>query len=295
MDREQTPETPTARDTLLHVADLHFWRGTFNPLRLLNKRALGNYNVWLRRRRQFAMHNAKPFVDALEAAGPRSILFTGDFTSTALDEEFALAREFVDVVRDRGFNVYALPGNHDVYTFEAARARRFERYFADYLPEEGYPALRRLPGGTPLILVPTTCPNLISSCGRINRAQAERVAALLSEVDGPAIVAGHYPILRATAAYTLSRERRLRNAPLLHAALGSADKEILYIAGHVHRFSYTRDIDFPHLTHLCTGAFFARNRREQIEGEFSEVRVADDGVHVLRHTCTGRWTTAPIA
>ena len=80
------PDTESARDKLLHVADLHFWHITMNPLRLLNKRILGNYNVWLKRQHQFVMHRAAPFVDALADAGPKNILFTGDFSSTSLDE-----------------------------------------------------------------------------------------------------------------------------------------------------------------------------------------------------------------
>lgn len=282
------PEAP--RDSLLHVADLHFWHVTFNPLRLLNKRFLGNYNVWWKRRHQFAMDRAPRFVDALAQAGPRTLLLTGDFASTSLDEEFTRARVFVDQLREKEFNIHLLPGNHDVYTFESVRKRRFERYFADYLPREGYPARRTLPGGTPLILVPTVCPNLVSSRGSITNEQVARVKALLADAPAPVIIAGHYPLLDSTAAYRMTPDRRLRNADALREALGGSGKQALYVAGHVHRFSYVADPRFPQLSHLCTGTFFGHNKREGFEGEFCEIRVTPAAFDVVRHTCKGKWT-----
>ena len=81
-----------AVDRLVHIADIHFWRVTLNPFRLVGKRALGALNVLLRRRRDFAMERAEQFADAVAATGINAVLLTGDFTSTSLDEEFALAR-----------------------------------------------------------------------------------------------------------------------------------------------------------------------------------------------------------
>lgn len=289
------PQAETPRDSLLHVADLHFWHVTLNPLRLLNKRFLGNYNVWWKRRHQFAMGHAAPFVEALVQAGPGTILLTGDFASTSLDEEFARAREFVHTLREKKFDIHLLPGNHDVYTFESVRKHRFERYFADYIPREGYPARRTLPGGTPLILAPTVCPNLVSSRGRITNEQVARVKALLADAPAPVIVAGHYPLLDSTATYRMTPDRRLRNAEALREALGGSGKHVLYVAGHVHRFSYVIDPRFPHLSHLCTGTFFGRNNREGFEGEFCEIRVASAMFGVIRHTYTGAWTAEKVS
>lgn len=273
-----------ARDCLLHVADLHFWKVTFNPLRLLNKRVLGNLNVWMRRRHEFAMERAAACVDWLAAQGTRQLLLTGDFTSTALDEEFERAREFVVAVRQRGFTVYMVPGNHDVYTFESVRKDRFRRYFGDYIPAQGYPARYTLPGGTPLLLVPTACPNLLSTRGRIRDVEVQRTADLLRECGPAVIVAGHYPVLNKTPGYELTRSRRLRNAEALRSVLGRSEKRILYVAGHVHRFSYVTDEKYPHLQHVTTGALFYRNRREGHEAECCQIEVGDEGFRVHRKT-----------
>ncbi|MCC6795906.1 MAG: metallophosphoesterase [Candidatus Hydrogenedentes bacterium] len=283
----------TPRDTLLHVADLHFWKVTCNPLHLLNKRVLGNFNVWWKRRHQFAMDRAAEFVEGLASAGPKSLLLTGDFTSTSLVEEFAMARAFVDTLRAKHFDIHAIPGNHDVYTFESVRAQRFEKYFADCHPKSGLPARVTLPGGTPLILVPTVCPNFVSSQGRITEAEVARTSELLAQADDCILVAGHYPLLDKTHGYEMTKDRRLRNAASLRNALGKSGKRILYIAGHVHRFSYVRDPDFDNLSHLCTGTFFGRNPRENIDGEFAEVRVNDADFVVIRHTHSNeRWSNS---
>ena len=287
-DRPIKPAAP--RDILLHVADLHFWEVIRNPLRLLNKRFLGNLNVLLRRRYEFDLSLTEAYAQALAGAGGSSVLFTGDFTSTSTGREFAGAREFVDSVRQQGMDTFVLPGNHDVYTFEAARCKRFERHFAGLLPEQGYPARATLPGGTPLLLVPTICPNLISSRGRVAPETVRATRALVEECDGPAIVAAHYPLLNETPGYTLTHERRLRDAEPLRRALGETGKPILFVAGHVHRFSYVQDAEFPNLRHLCTGAFFARNHREGITGEFAEIHALEDGTFsAFRHICRGDW------
>jgi len=278
-------------DTFLHVADLHFWKVTVNPFRLLNKRLLGNANVWLRRRHEFPMAEAERLIDGLESTGVRQLLLTGDFSSTSLDEEFAMGRGFVDTLQRRGFSMHLMPGNHDVYTFESVRRRRFERHFQPFLPEGGYPALETLPGGTPLLLVPTVCPNLVSSRGRITLEQVAKAAEMLPRDAPSVVVAGHYPLLDETEGYALSPGRRLRNAAALRSALGMSGPRILYVAGHVHRFGYTRDPEYPNLLHLCTGAFFRRNEPEDIDGEFSRVRIFRGRFDVYRHTLRESWET----
>jgi 3',5'-cyclic AMP phosphodiesterase CpdA len=277
------------RDRLLHVADLHFWQVVLNPFALLNKRFLGNLNVAFRRRREFATHRAEAYSDALGATGIPSALFTGDFTSTSIEAEFAMARAFVDGVQRRGIAPIVLPGNHDVYTFEAQRARRFESHFDGLVPDQGYPSSTTLPGGTPVILVPTVSPTLLSSKGTISPEQIQAAAALLDACDGPVVVAAHYPVLHHTYGYASGPGRRLRNAQSLREMLGASGRTVLYVCGHVHRFSHVQDPDFPSLQHLSTGAFFRNDRHNGTQGEFSEIHVADGAFHVLHHVNAGTW------
>lgn len=283
---------------LLHLTDIHFWRVCWNPLRLLNKRMLGNANVLYRRRKEFVQRQADVFGDYVVSLGVPDVLISGDFTSTALEEEFAIARAWVDRLREKGLAVTVYAGNHDVYTFESVRTRRFQRHFGDYLPDTGpMPWRIVLPGGTPLILAPTVCPNFFSSKGRItNReaaAVAERIAA--EEGGGPILVSGHYPVLHETYAYRSAPERQLRNAGALRRAMGESGKRILYIAGHVHRFSYLDDPEHPNLRHLTTGAFFRHDPIRQRQGEFTEIRVEDGEFQAVQHVYYGEWRRTEAA
>lgn len=282
--------TEHVKDTLFHITDMHFWKVVLQPWRLMNKRFLGNANVYWRRRHDFHMHRAEEFAQQVLNAGEGDILFGGDFTSTAVDEEFLLARRFVDQFQAAQRRVYVMPGNHDVYTYEAVRNRRFERHFQDLLPEEGYPCRIDLPGGTPLLLAPTVTPNLLSSKGRIRQSEVDAVRRLLEDCpSGPILVAGHYPLLHRTHAYNSPPSRRLRRAAHLQEVLGASGRPILYIAGHVHRFSYVQDPKYPNLRHMTTPAFFHKRRKEPTQGAFSEIQVQNDDFTVYQHVCEAVW------
>ena len=277
-------------DSLLFLTDLHFWEVVTNPLKLFNKRALGNFNVWLRRRHHFHMERAEAFADEVAATGIKTVLLGGDFTSTATDGEFQLAAAFAAGLERRGLHLIVIAGNHDVYTFESVRKRRFEQYFAKHLPAAGFPALQVLPGGTPLLLVPTICPNILSSRGRVTEEVVARTRELIDAAPpGSLLVSGHYPVLDETYAYRSSFSRQLGNAQGLRDAMGASGRDILYLAGHVHRFSYLRDARFEKLHHLTTSAFFLQRSGAKLQGEFSEIRVAGEGFAVHRHFCESGW------
>jgi 3',5'-cyclic AMP phosphodiesterase CpdA len=280
------------RDKVIHLTDLHFWKVVVNPIALLNKRALGNVNVFLRRRHEFHMENAARYVEALRATGVTTLLLGGDYTSTAHPAEFALARDYVETLARAGFRIIAIPGNHDVYTFESVRKRRFEQYLGAYTPEAGLPCRVELPGGTPLVLAPTVCPNVISSAGRIGDAAAARVRELVAgAAPGPVLVMGHYPLLHETYAYRSGKSRQLRNAEALRAALGATGREVLYLAGHVHRFSHVRDTAHAKLRHVTSNAFFLQRHGDAVDGSFTELHCGTEGFEVLYHWHAGGWHT----
>jgi 3',5'-cyclic AMP phosphodiesterase CpdA len=274
---------PVEATSFLHIADIHFWKVVTNPLRLLNKRALGNANVWLRRGRQFRLDRAGEHADRALATGIREVVLTGDFTSTATDAEFAMARAFVDGLRARGMTVHLLPGNHDVYTFESVRGRRFERHFGDLLPGGGYPARVTLGGGVPLLLLPTVRPNWLSSRGAVRPETIATAEAWLNEAGGPVVAAGHYPLLHVTSAYASGPSHRLGGRKALRRALGASGRRVLYLCGHVHRDSLDADPEYPALTHLSTGAFLQENPRTGTLGHFTEVHLSAGGLRVVRH------------
>ena len=279
-------------DTFLHLTDLHFWEIVLNPLDLLNKRALGALNVALRRRKEFLIERADSYAEAVAAVGIRQVLITGDLASTATEREFAMGAGFVSELERRGLCPAVIPGNHDVYTFESVRKKRFEKYFSAWLPSDSLPVMRALPGGTSVLYVPTVCPNLLSSRGRIAAEEIRAATELLEAVKSPVIVVGHYPLLNRPYGYDATRGRRLREAGALREALGRSGLDILYICGHVHRFSYVQDETYPKVSHLTTGAFFRHDRKSGSQGEFSEIRVGKEGISVIRHLYQGKWAAA---
>lgn len=285
---------PAAPDTarFLHLTDLHFWRVVLNPLQLLNKRILGNANVALRRRHELRTHQAPAFLEYIGGLGVRDVVLTGDFTSTSTDEEFGLAREFLQELVRRGITPRVFAGNHDVYTFESVRHRRFEHYLGEWLPADRLPALAPLAGGLPVLYVPTACPNLLSSKGRITPSEIEVARGLLTQVSGPVLIAGHYPVLDRTYGYATKPSRRLRNAAALGAALRAYKDPALYISGHVHRFSFVQDPVVPNLTHLTSGALFRYDHSTGNSGDFSEIHAGPAGFRVVRHTFHGAWNHA---
>jgi hypothetical protein len=288
-----TGEAPAdaPQDRLLHITDLHFWEVVWNPLRLLNKRMIGNLNVMLRRRLEYRTERAAEFAEALARTGVKDLFAGGDFSSTATDVEFAAAAEFLRELQRRGLRLYVMPGNHDVYTFEAARNQRFEKHFAEFMPPDGYPCRYTLPGGTPLILAPTVGPNWLSSCGRISDADIDRTLALVTACPpGPILVGAHYPVLHRTETYHSSPTRRLRNAERFRRALGESGREILYIAGHVHGGSLVRDAQYPALSYLTTSALFRHQAPPGPSGSFSEIHVAPGKFTAFRHTLIDQWT-----
>jgi len=281
--------TNAVRDKFLHIADLHFWRLTFNPMRQLNKRVLGNLNLFLKRRHEFVMENAEPFLDQVTSVGIPDAVFTGDFTTTSLSEEFEMSQTFMRRATDAGLRAVVIPGNHDVYTFAAERKDIFQHHLHEWASEDPLPVIHRLPGGTPVLLAPTVCANWVSSKGVILEAEIDKTRSLLDSVDDQVIVAGHYPLLTETDAYTLTPGRMLRGAEELRRAMGESGKSILYICGHVHRFSYVADPQFANLRHLTTGTLFGRNHAQHRDGEFSEIHTNGADWAVFNHVHDGGW------
>lgn len=282
-------------DDFLFFTDLHFWEIVSNPLRLLGKRFIGNANVLMKRRHHFPMENARPIARHALSLGVKELVIGGDMTSTATPREFAMAREFLDELEREGLRIRAIPGNHDVYTFEAARRRRFEATMEPFVPEGGYPAIERLPGGTPLVLLSTVCPNVLSSAGRISRETVRRVEELIGELKGPVIVVGHYPILDDTPQYHLSSGRRLRGGEHLREALGRAGRDVLYLAGHVHRFSSNPDPDHDRLHHVTGPGLFNRWEPARREGGFLRLSVTGEQLRVHHHFLGSEWGTEEFA
>lgn len=253
---------------IIHITDLHFFQFPKNILKLFNKRILGCLNWELNRKKRFDFSSAERFLNKLEQYKNAVVLVSGDLTVTALEEEFLLAKEFIDDIRNKGFPVYVIPGNHDYYTFEAIREKRYETLFSEYLLSEKYPTVIPLYDGTPLILLHVVKPNFLSSRGVIDKGQLHRLREIIQSLDKPAVVCAHYPVLHHTKEYHSSYSRQLKNAHLLREVLIQTRVPILYIAGHVHHYSLSKDETNPLITYLCSPPLFYTKVKR---GGFSEI------------------------
>lgn len=255
---------------IIHITDLHFFQFPENILKLCNKRILGCLNWKLNRKKRFDFSGAERFINLLSQYKNVAVIVTGDLTVTALEEEFLLAKNFIDVIRKKGFPVYVIPGNHDYYTFESVRNHRYETLFSEYNLPKTYPAVVHLSDGTPLIFIHTVRPNILSSRGVIDRGQLQRLEEIIVSLEKPAIVCGHYPVLHHTPEYYSSYSRRLINSNLLREVLKRTKIPVLYIAGHVHHYSLNKDDTQTRVTYLCSPPLFYSQQRK---GGFSEISI----------------------
>ncbi len=258
---------------IIHITDLHFYKFPASILKLLNKRILGCLNWELNRKRRFDFNNTGRFINFLKKQNNAVVLITGDLTVTAHEEEFYIAKEFLNKIRATGHRLFVIPGNHDYYTFECVKKKRFETLLSDYCLTDDYPIVVKLPNGIPIIFLHTVRPNILSSRGEIDKEQIEKLNEIISSLHTPAVVCSHYPVLHHTPEYYSSYSRRLKNADLLRQTITQTRVPLLYVAGHVHHYSLTQDKNNPLVQYLCSPAFFYNQKRG---GGFSIITLKED-------------------
>lgn len=220
---------------IAHATDIH-WHERPSLNRLSPKRMLGGANLYLRGRvNHFDRRVQSSLVQAMIDARPDVALFTGDLTAEALPTEFALAHTALAPLF-AAVPSFVQNGNHDVYTFGAARARRIENRFGPWmhLRPSGLGVMTR-PGVHVVGLDPTR-PHALAS-GRVPRAQLDALHDALAEAppDAFVVLAQHYPILDRTGAVYDGLGHGLLNARELIEVLRTAPrKPDLIVHGHIH-------------------------------------------------------------
>ncbi|MFW5968004.1 MAG: metallophosphoesterase family protein [Persicimonas sp.] len=238
-----------------HISDLHILElDDPRPWQFLNKRLVGGANLLFRRSKS---HSSKVVREALkhldEDCGVDHIAITGDLSNLALASEFAAARKIVSELRQPEQRVTVIPGNHDYYTYETARKRRFERYFSrymrsdlpDYQTSSGYPFCKLL-DDVAIIGMNSAIPTpWFFATGEVDELQLEAAWALLDDArvrDRFKVVMIHHHLLpfeHSRSEYS----RRLINADDVLEMLRWRDVD-LAIHGHNHHFA---TIELPHL------------------------------------------------
>ena len=225
---------------IVHMSDPHLAAGY--PFRFSyfgNKRIVGYLNLVLKRRKQHKRRLAFAMRDALRALSPDHILVTGDFTNIGLDEEFEVARKWVEGFGLPSDQVTVLPGNHDAYIGSVWTGAAFVRAFAPYLPSDAlekwpwglFPLVRRVGRVTIFGLSSSVpCPPFLA-WGRLGSDQIHRLQqALEREMGSFRIVALHHPVHPKATRW----DNALLDAPKLRAVLEETGVELV-LTGHLHR------------------------------------------------------------
>jgi 3',5'-cyclic AMP phosphodiesterase CpdA len=240
---------------LAFIGDIHLYRLWVAPWRLLSKRLLGQANLWLRRRFKFDHRTLEPLLARVASIKPDWILFTGDLTTTALEEEFADFRQRCGGLLER-FPSIILPGNHDLYTRAAARGRLIYRYFPDQVPQP-MPQLRPLSDRWSLLAVDAVRVRRLTARGRVGPEQIAAVRRLLGDMapDQNLIVLCHYPAVLPGGARDKAGHG-LEDAAALQEVLRPVRGNVLYLHGHIHTPWYwsARGTGWDNLTTVNAGA-----------------------------------------
>ncbi|MDQ4087039.1 MAG: metallophosphoesterase [Pseudomonadota bacterium] len=165
---------------------------------------------------------------------PDLVIISGDFTQRARVEQFRMASAYLNRLRADGFNVLAVPGNHDVPLYDVARrfARPLHRY-KRYISNDLCPWFEN---DSLAVLGINTARSLTIKDGRINKEQMEIIRQRFANVPEhkTRILVTHHPLY----AMPIGEGDELTEAVGRHedaiAAVCHAGVHIA-LAGHFHR------------------------------------------------------------
>lgn len=225
----------TAGSTRIAVmGDLHFYRLWVRPWHLLNKRILGQINLWWDRRHSFDRTLLAPMLQRVLAIDPALLLLTGDLTMTALRDEFEDVRCELGALGGK-FPVIGVPGNHDRYTPFSRRRRIMETCLPGLIPDT-FPHVRSVTPRWQLMVLDAAMPRLLSARGVVGAMQIAKATQYVRSLsaDQGLIVMCHYPAIPRPDGRRTGWNHRLADAPAVRDMLRQCKAQIIYVHGHVH-------------------------------------------------------------
>jgi 3',5'-cyclic AMP phosphodiesterase CpdA len=193
-----------------HFSDLHVLAlDGVGPTRFMNKRFTGWVNLRLKREHKHRPGHVRAVAREVARAKVDHVVITGDLTNLALEQEFEAVSRLIE--SELGLpkeDVTIIPGNHDLYTRGAMRARRFTRFFAPYLISDlpdlaadislGRFPVVKLRGPLAIIGMSSAVPRppLVAS-GQLGTKQLEALERILAHDEvkrRTPIIALHHPI-----------------------------------------------------------------------------------------------------
>lgn len=279
---------------IAHLSDLHVlsFEGV-GKHRFLNKRLTGYANLRFKRNHAHRRHYVEAIAREIARSKIDHVVVTGDLTNLALEPEFQAVRDLLE--RDLGLapkDVSVVPGNHDLYTGGAMRARRFTQFFAEYI-ESDLPELAaktklgpfpfvRLRGPCAIIGLTTAVPRppFVAS-GSIGKLQLEAFGKILGNVEvrkRTPVVLIHHPLHNPRSKLKTMLEG-LTDADVLAAHLHRAvTADGLVLHGHLHR-RQSKDLSVARAGIKVIGATSASLHHENVDkmAGFNVYEIEDDG------------------
>lgn len=165
---------------------------------------------------------------------PDLVVISGDFTQRARVEQFKEACDFLERLRDAGFETLGVPGNHDVPLYDVLR--RFLSPLARYrrFIDETLCPFVELPGVA--VLGINTARSLTFKDGRISSEQIEFIAETFARTPTNAmrVLVTHHPLFAVPVGEEI--ERAVGRQELALDAIEQAGVDLL-LAGHAHHAS----------------------------------------------------------
>jgi 3',5'-cyclic AMP phosphodiesterase CpdA len=221
---------------IAHITDIHVME-TPRFSQLWGKRAMGSVNLFiLGRHAKFSREVQEALARSVRAAKPDAIVFTGDATAQATDEEFKSFQALYGPLFSQQPTA-AIPGNHDTYTQRSCRERAIEQYLGDWTGRGNWPRLH-LMGEKLACVAVDSCRAHILSSGKVDRDQLGRLDQMLgcSALTGRDVfVLIHYPLRGRNGEPYGPAGRALSNARDVESILmGHADRITAILHGHEH-------------------------------------------------------------
>lgn len=275
-----------------HISDLHFSQLFLGPGQFFSKRWIGNLNLLLNRKKQFdheALYALIPLFQELKVDG---VVLTGDLTTTSHQEEFNLAKKYIDALTAAGLKVFLIPGNHDHYTRKAYRTLEFYRHFGTVhrpedplsffkLQEDKVCATHLGKEWWLLSLDCTLATPLLSSHGVFSEHVQKNLEHALSFVasDQKIIMINHFPFFDTDHKKTLDRSDELRSI------LRRFPQIKLYLHGHTHRHIIA-DLRPSQLPLVIDSGSTAQKK----QGSWNLIDITEDGcdISVYKKTASDR-------
>ena len=237
---------------IAHISDLHFARVSYSIGQFFSKRWVGTINAFLLRGKDFLEERPHTLLPMFDKLGVTHVMISGDLSTTSFVREFHAAESFVDALKEAGYKVFLIPGNHDHYTKRSCKKRIFYDHFPEsygtYSLKKDGVTMTKLGKGWWLVCLDTTkAASIFASTGTFSPEVEKNLRKALGEIPAgeKVLLMNHFPFFEHE-----HPKRQLVRAGALKKVLKDHPQVQLYLNGHTHRHSLVdlRESNLPIVT-----------------------------------------------